>query len=158
LDQVSIFAQQQNDVQWNWSMYALESFHLESTFLNKNRPSKLGFGVDLGYEFQSGVGVTGRASFRKWDAFDKTIIPVIIGPSYRFPSTSKFSLVLYGGFGPAWIWGNDYGSMFAGSELGLRLERELNNKRIFLGTSVAQGMSFHPDHFEYMDIFLGIRL
>ena len=147
-----------DDIGWSWGFYTLESAHLESTFKASDRWSGLGLGLDIGYQFKSRLGIAGRLSYRNWDDFDKTHIPLTIGPSYHFPSSTKLSFSIYGGLGPTLIWGNDYGSVFATSEVGLRLERTiLQNKKIFLGTSFGQGMSFHPDHFEYLDVSLGIR-
>lgn len=147
-----------DDIGWSWGIYTLKSAHLESTFRANDRWSGFGFGLDVGYQFKSRLGIASRLSYRNWDVFDTTHIPWTIGPSYRFLSSSNFSFSIYGGFGPTLIWGNDYGSLFATSEIGLRLERTiLQNKKIFLGTSFGQGMSFHPDHFEYLDVSLGIR-
>ena len=150
--------QYKDDIGWNWGFYTLKSAHLESTFKASDRWSGFGLGLDVGYQFKSRLGIANRLSYRNWDIFDTTHIPWTIGPSYHFPSSSNLSFSIYGGFGPALIWGNDYASVFATSEIGLRLERTIfQNKKIFLGASFGQGMSFHPDHFEYLDISLGVR-
>ncbi len=152
------YSNQANNSGFSLGIYTLKSIHLESTFQSSDRWSGFGMGLDLTYQFKSGFGVATRLSYRNWDIFDKSNIPLTIGPIYRFPSTSKLVVSIYGGLGPALIWGNDYASIFANSEIGVRLERNVfNNKKLFLGTSFAQGMSFHPDHFEYLEVSIGIR-
>lgn len=141
-----------------WGIYLLRSIHLETALENNSRWSGFGLGIDIGHQFRSGLGLGARLNYRNWDNFDKTLIPLSFGPTYRFPSNSKMTFFLFGGIGPAAVIGNDYASVFASLDLGMRLEWDIgNHKKFFIGSDFGQGMSFHPDHFEYVDLSIGMQ-
>lgn len=142
----------------SWSLYIVKSLHDNSSNRNEEKWSGFGLGVDLEYQFDSRIGIGGRMSFRNWGGINKVHLPLVFGPSYNLIKTSNSRIVLQSGIGPSLIIGTDYGSVFASLELGLRLERTIfANKSLILGTSFGQGMSFHPDHFEYLDVYIGVR-
>lgn len=143
---------------WTWGIYPLKSVLLNETSQSNDAWSEFGLGVDIRYLINSHLGIESRLSYRVWNDFDRTHLPLTIGPYYQFSFTAKTSFSIFGGIGPSGILGNDYAGVFAAFETGIRVEqRILNNKKLFLGSSYGQGMSFHPDHFEYLDIFIGIQ-
>jgi hypothetical protein len=145
----------------SWSIYTLTSAHLETVKGPESDTwSDIGFGGGMTYQFDSGFGINTRINFRQWErfGFDKSSIPLYVGPFYQFRKDSKISFALYGGVGPALIWGNDYASVFASFDLGAGIYLPVwSNNEIFFQVGFAQGMSFNSG-FNYLDFSLGLRL
>jgi len=143
---------------WSWGVFTVKSSLLESTSQREGTWSGFGIGLDARYQFKSRLGIAGRLSYRNWGIRKTTYIPLTIGPSYQLPISSKTFISVFGGVGPTGLLGNDYAGIFAAGELGVRIEQKiLENKKLFLGASFGQGMSQHPDHFEYFEIILGVH-
>ncbi len=145
----------------SWSIYILNSAHLESTRSpTSDTWSDIGFGGGMMYQFDSGFGINTRISFRQWDrfGFDKSSIPLYVGPFYQFRKDSRLSFALYGGVGPALIWGNDYASIFGSFDFGVGVYLPAwSNNEVFVRAGFAQGMSFNSG-FNYLDFTFGLRL
>ena len=149
-----------NDDRVSWSIYYVTSHHLESR-RQDDRWSERGIGGGLLYQFKSGLGINARLNFREWErfGFDKSTIPFYVGPFYELKKGSKISFAIYGGVGPSFIWGNDYGAIFGSFDLGTRIYwNAWDNNQIFIQFGFAQGMSFHPGSFNYLDFAVGLRL
>ena len=145
----------------SWSLYFLTSIQVEPTRgVPKDRWSMLGFGGEFSRRFNSGMGINGRMNFRMWErfGFDKSAIPFHLGPSYEFGGESGISISVYGGVGPALIWGNDYMGIFASWDAGAAVYVPAwGNNEIFFSVGIAEGMSFNSG-FNYLDLRLGLRL
>lgn len=113
----------------------------------------------LQYHLNHSWSVEMNVSFRNWSERDKLFVPITLGPSYDIELSEKLSLVPYVGFGPAAVVGNDYSSIFASFNTGARFKLQLkNNKHFIYGVNFGQGMAFHPDSFEFLDLFVGLKL
>jgi hypothetical protein len=142
----------------NWTVFWNGSINLEEDVFNKNKLTLNGFGAKMQKSYNSGIGIETKLSFRSWSDFDRTVIPFTIGPSYIISSDNKMKLLVRSGLGPELLIGNDYASIFAGFDIGPELHINLGRKQaLVLGFAFAQAMSFHPDSFEYLDIYLGWR-
>lgn len=144
-----------------WSFYILNSAHLETLNGTDNDTwSKIGIGTELKFQINSNIGINTRLSYRAWDqfGFDKRVLPLSLGPSYRFGSKSAVGVELSAGAGPTLIVGNDYASIFGSFDVGVGVFIPVwSNKELFIKSAFAQGMSFNSP-FNYLDFCIGIRL
>jgi len=151
----SIYSQSDNSSnKMSWSLYAIKAFELSDDEETKGIWSSFGAGVEASYHWDSAIGISGNLSYRKWP--NTGYLPFTIGPAYQlsFSPGTKLSMQLT--VGPAGILGIDYAGVFASCQFGLRLRQMiLQSQSLFFGANIGQGMSFHPDHFEYWEILVG---
>ena len=141
-----------------WSIFWNGSLNLESDVFNKNQWTFIGLGAYARRVYDSGIGVDVKLSYRNWKDFDRTMIPLFVGPSYTISSTGNTKLVFRAGAGPELIIGNDYSGFFGGFDVGPEVSFGIaSGKAVVIGVALAQAMSFHPDSFEYLDVYAGIQ-
>lgn len=142
----------------NWIAFWNGSLLLESDNLNRSKLTINGFGAKMQKVYNSGLGIELKSSFRSWNDFDRTVIPLTIGPSYTISSSNKMRFIIRTGVGPELILGNDYASIFAGFDIGPEIHMNIGNRHaLVFGLTFAQAMSFHSGSFEYLDFYLGWR-
>lgn len=140
----------------NWSIFWNGSLTLQSDVFNRKKLTLAGLGTSARKVFSSGIGIESKLSYRNWSDFDMTVVPLLLGPSYTISSTSKSTFLVRTGVGPELILGNDYASVFAGFEIGPELQIKMNSgSAMVFGFDLAQAMSFHPNSFEYLDVYVG---
>ncbi len=144
----------------NSSGFELAVYILKSVLVEQNDRgnwSNIGAGLELGYRFQSGAVLELRANFRSWENRDEFYLPLVLGPRFDWRPHPRLTLSPFAGFGPALLIGNDYGGIFAGFDMGLRLSTKVSRKAQFLiGASYGQGVAFHPANFGYMNFIVGV--
>lgn len=141
-----------------WTVFWNGSLNLETSVVNRNRFTLNGFGAKMQKVYSSGLGIEAKFSFRSWSDLDNTVIPLTIGPSYTISSSKNMTFLVRSGVGPELIIGNDYSSVFAGFDIGPEVHVSIGQRHaLVLGVAFAQAMSFHPNHFEYLDIYVGWR-
>jgi hypothetical protein len=119
----------------------------------------LGGEVGLAYRVGAGVGVELRASYRRWESDPETVIPLHLGVRYDLRLHSRIAVIPFIGFGPALVVGNDWGSVFADFDAGMKAVAALGSKLgLALGASYARGMAFHPNEFGYVNVFGGVEV
>ena len=142
-----------------WSVFWNGTLDFKSDNFERSQFTMVGFGTNVRYIFPSGIGIEARFSYRHWRGYNqRTVVPLMIGLNYTISASDKTSFLIRSGIGPEGVIGNDYSSFFAGFEIGPELQIKIGSKHFLnFGTAFAQGMSFHPDHFEYLDIYAGFQ-
>lgn len=145
---------------FRWGMYLMRSSRFMESSNREKSWSNFGLGVELEHQFRSGIGIRMRISYRGWaGTFDQLkLLPIMIGPSYEFPSSTKTFFSIYGMAGVGGVLGSDWGGFFANMEAGIQMNYIIKNgKSLFLGAGLGSGMSYHPSHFEYLELSFGIH-
>lgn len=150
---------QDQDLQKDWGtdiyLYLLTSFHSDDSY---NEWSNLGGGLDIDWHLHKNWTFGMGSTIRYWNGRDEMILPLAIGPGYRFELGSSASMALQVRAGTNLTIGNDYAGFFAHLSGGLKLNVfEMGKIGLTTGIHVARTVVFHPSEFTYIDWIIGIR-
>ncbi len=139
-----------------WSAYILQSIQYDETDIEQK--SAIGIGVETQLWRRQKLGAFMSLDYRQWDEYDIRILPLHVGPSYRVPLSSHSLLIASIGAGPQALVGNDFGAVFASAVARVELDIQLGEAfSMMIGAAYTEAMAFHPDHFRYLDLFVGLR-
>ncbi|MEZ4964234.1 MAG: hypothetical protein R2791_03250 [Saprospiraceae bacterium] len=148
--------ERENTPRNNWSVYVLGSIQFDNS--REDGWSKFGLGVQYNLPLAHHLDAFASLDYRRWDEFDIRLLPLYLGPAYRIKLSDKVNLSGAIGAGPQLAIGNDF-SLFGAGVMG-KAEFDwplFSNIRMFAGPKLGQALLFHPSHFYYADLMLGLR-
>ena len=128
--------------------------YVNPAFNNSNEWSNIGLEVQMGLSINDNVGLLIKSGWLKWSNNRETVIPVLIGPTYKIVDSGFASVTAYGNIGPMLVIGNDYAGVFAKYELGFQFSSTAT-KGLILGMSWGQDVVFHPSEYSVVKFSVG---
>lgn len=127
--------------------------------LDQKRFSYPGLGYELQHLTTDRLSLQLRIEMTHWANGGRYVFPLTLGPAIHIGKSASWRPSLITKAGPTLLIGNDYAGIFGHMEAGLRLTHQRRNDRLLsIELSFVESMAWHPDHFQYLKLSLGVGI